>query len=63
MLMVFVMRLAAVLAALIQLPGIVAGFLAGLAVNAAVRDKPAKQKVQFFAELFLCCDRLLIHPP
>ena len=62
MLMVLVMRLAAVLAALIQLPGIVAGFL-GLAVNAAVRDKPAKQKVQFFAELFLCCDRLLIDPP
>ena len=60
MLMVLVMRLAAVLAALIQLPGIVAGFL-GLAVNAAVRDKPAK--LQLFAELFLCCDRLLIDPP
>jgi Kef-type K+ transport system membrane component KefB len=35
----------ALLAQLINLPGIVGTFLAGLAVNAAVKDKPAKTKL------------------
>ena len=42
-LMLAVMAVAAALAALINLPGIVGAFLAGLAVNAAVHDKPAKE--------------------
>jgi Kef-type K+ transport system membrane component KefB len=32
----------------INLPGIVGSFLAGLAVNGAVHDKPAKGKLEFF---------------
>jgi Kef-type K+ transport system membrane component KefB len=36
----------------INLPGIVGAFLAGLAVNAAVHDKPAKGKLEFFANSF-----------
>jgi len=49
-LMLLVMTVAAVLAALINLPGIVGAFLAGLAVNAAVHDQPAKEKVKFFGD-------------
>jgi len=46
------MALAAVLAAVINLPGIVGAFLAGLAVNEAVHDKPAKTKLEFFGNSF-----------
>jgi Kef-type K+ transport system membrane component KefB len=42
------MALAGVLARTVNLPGIVGAFLAGLAVNAAVQDKPAKGKLEFF---------------
>lgn len=38
----------ALLAQLVTLPGIVGAFLAGLAVNAAVRQKPATDKLEFF---------------
>jgi Kef-type K+ transport system membrane component KefB len=38
----------ALLAELVNLPGIVGAFLAGLAVNAAVRQKPATDKLEFF---------------
>jgi Kef-type K+ transport system membrane component KefB len=38
----------ALLAQLVNLPGIVGAFLAGLAVNAAVRQKPATDKLEFF---------------
>jgi Kef-type K+ transport system membrane component KefB len=31
-----------------NLPGIFGAFPAGLAVNAAVHDKPAKEKLEFF---------------
>jgi Kef-type K+ transport system membrane component KefB len=67
-LMFLIMAVAAVLAALVQLPGIVGAFLAGLAVNAAVHDKPAKEKVKFFGEaLFVPCffilTGFLIDPP
>src|SRR6516225_1287153 len=66
--MFLIMSVAAVLAALVQLPGIVGAFLAGLAVNAAVRDRPAKEKVKFFGDaLFVPCffvvTGFLINPP
>ena len=48
-LMLALMVVAGLLAQLINLPGIVGAFLAGLAVNAAVKDKPAKGKLEFFA--------------
>jgi Kef-type K+ transport system membrane component KefB len=41
---------AAALAAVINLPGIVGAFLAGLAVNRAVQDQPAKEKLKFLGE-------------
>lgn len=47
-LMLAIMAVAGFLAQSINLPGIVGAFLAGLAVNAAVRDKPAKGKLEFF---------------
>ena len=49
-LMLLVMSVAAALAAVINLPGIVGAFLAGLAVNAAVHDQPAKEKLKFFGD-------------
>ena len=49
-LMLLVMTVAAALAAIINLPGIVGAFLAGLAVNAAVHEQPAKEKLKFFGD-------------
>jgi len=43
------MALAAVLARLVQLPGIVGAFLIGLALNEAAQSKPATEKLGFFA--------------
>lgn len=51
-LMLGIMALAGVLADAINLPGIVGAFLAGLAVNGAVQDKPAKEKLEFFGNSF-----------
>jgi len=51
-LMLGIMALAGVLAQSINLPGIVGAFLAGLSVNAAVRDQPAKTKLKFFGDSF-----------
>jgi Kef-type K+ transport system membrane component KefB len=51
-LMLGIMALAGVLAQAINLPGIVGAFLAGLAVNAAVHEKPAKMKLEFFGNSF-----------
>lgn len=51
-LMLAIMAVAGVLAESINLPGIVGAFLAGLAVNAAVHDKPAKEKLEFFGNSF-----------
>jgi len=48
-LMLGMLAAAALLAQYINLPGIVGAFLAGLAVNVAVKDKPAKSKLQFIA--------------
>jgi len=50
--MLGIMGVAAVLAQSINLPGIVGAFLAGLAVNAAVQEKPAKEKLEFFGNSF-----------
>ena len=48
LLMLGIVALAGFGADAINLPGIVGSFLAGLAVNEAVRDKPAKEKLEFF---------------
>lgn len=48
-LMLVIMGVAGLLAQLVNLPGIVGAFLAGLAVNAAVQNKPAKSELGFFA--------------
>jgi Na+:H+ antiporter len=54
--MLGVMAVAGILASLINLPGIVGAFLAGLAVNAAVRDDPARAKLEFLGKaLFIPC--------
>jgi Kef-type K+ transport system membrane component KefB len=46
----------ALLAQFINLPGIVGAFLAGLSINAAVKDKPAKSKLEFISSaLFVPC--------
>jgi Kef-type K+ transport system membrane component KefB len=44
-----VMAVTAALAAVVQLPGIVGAFLAGLALNEAAQDRPASEKLGFFA--------------
>jgi Kef-type K+ transport system membrane component KefB len=51
----------------IDLPGIVGAFLAGLSVNAAVHDKPAKEKLEFvgnslFVPIFFIVTGFLIDP-
>ena len=46
--MLAILAVAGLIAAMINLPGIVGAFLAGLAVNAAVQNKPAKEKLEFF---------------
>lgn len=51
-LMLGLIAIAAMLAETINLPDIVGAFLAGLAVNAAVHDKPAKGKLEFFGNSF-----------
>ena len=66
-LMLLVMTAAAALAAVIHLPGIVGAFLAGLAVNAAVHDQPAKEKLKFFGDslfipIFFVVTGFLIDP-
>jgi Kef-type K+ transport system membrane component KefB len=66
-LMLLVMAVAAALSAVINLPGIVGAFLAGLAVNAAVHDQPAKEKLKFFGEslfipIFFVVTGFLIDP-
>ena len=48
--MLGIMAVAGVLADLINMPDIVGAFLAGCAVNAAVGDHPAKEKLEFFGK-------------
>jgi len=45
-----IMAVAAALASVVQLPGIVGAFLAGLALNEAAQNKPAEEKLGFFAK-------------
>jgi Kef-type K+ transport system membrane component KefB len=45
--MLGIMAVAGTLADLINLPGIVGAFLAGLSINAAVQNHPAKEKLEF----------------
>jgi Kef-type K+ transport system membrane component KefB len=51
-LMLAMVAVAALLADVIDLPDIVGAFLAGLSVNAAVKEKPAKEKLEFFGNSF-----------
>ena len=65
--MLGIMGVAAVLAQSINLPGIVGAFLAGLAVNAAAQEKPAKEKLEFFGDslfipVFFVATGFLIDP-
>jgi Kef-type K+ transport system membrane component KefB len=65
--MLAILAVAAFLADSINLPGIVGAFLAGLSVNAAVRDKPAKEKLEFFGNslfipIFFIVTGFLIDP-
>src|SRR4029077_15709569 len=65
--MLCIMAIAGVLADAIQLPGIVGAFLAGLAVNASARDKPASSKLEFlgkslFIPIFFIVTGFLIDP-
>src|SRR6476659_8752114 len=48
--MLSIMAVAGVLADAIELPGIVGAFLAGLAINASARDKPASAKLEFLGK-------------
>ena len=66
-LMLGMIAVSALLAQYINLPGIVGTFLAGLAVNAAVKDKPAKNKLEFmgntlFIPIFFIVTGFLIDP-
>jgi len=65
--MLSIMAIAGVLADAIQLPGIVGAFLAGLAINASVREAPASAKLQFlgkslFIPIFFIVTGFLIDP-
>jgi Kef-type K+ transport system membrane component KefB len=67
LLMLGVMAVAGAIADLINLPGIVGAFLAGLAVNGAVQDNPARTKLDFFGKAlfipsFFIVTGLLIDP-
>ena len=62
-----IVAVAGLLATVINLPGIVGAFLAGLAVNEAVRDQPAKVKLEFvgnsvFIPIFFIVTGFLIDP-
>lgn len=66
-LMFGILAVTALLAQLINLPGIVGTFLAGLAVNASVKDKPAKGKLAFvgntlFIPIFFIVTGFMIDP-
>jgi Kef-type K+ transport system membrane component KefB len=65
--MLGMLAVTALLAQFINLPGIVGAFLAGLAVNASVKDKPAKSKLEFigktlFIPIFFIVTGFLIDP-
>jgi Kef-type K+ transport system membrane component KefB len=66
-LMLVIMAVASFLGQIINLPGIVGAFLAGLAVNSATHEKPAKGKLEFFGNslfipIFFIVTGFLIDP-
>ena len=66
-LLLAIVAVAGLLAQSINLPGIVGAFLAGLAVNGAVRDQPVKEKLElfgnsFFIPIFFIVTGFLIDP-
>src|SRR4029077_2979634 len=66
-LMFAILAVAGLLARVPNLPDIVGAFLAGLAVNAAVHDKPAEEKLEFlgnsvFIPIFFIASGFLIDP-
>ena len=66
-LMLAIMAVASFLGQIINLPGIVGAFLAGLAVNRATHEKPAKGKLEFFGNglfipIFFIVTGFLIDP-
>jgi len=66
-LMFGIMAAAVALTRAVELPGIVGAFLAGLAVNSAVQEKAAKEKLEFmgnslFIPIFLVVTGFLIDP-
>ena len=65
--MLGIMAFAVALTRIVQLPGIVGAFLAGLAVNSAVQEKPPKEKLEFignslFIPIFFVVTGFLIDP-
>ena len=65
--MLAILAVAATLAQVIQLPGIVGAFLSGLALNEAVREKAAKKELEFignslFIPIFFITTGFLIDP-
>jgi Kef-type K+ transport system membrane component KefB len=63
-----ILAIAGVLADAVNLPGIVGAFLAGLALNAAVKDRPAKEKLELVGKsllipIFFIVTGFLINPP
>jgi Kef-type K+ transport system membrane component KefB len=60
-LMLLIIAIASALADVINLPGIVGAFLAGLALNTAVKNMPAKEKLEFLGRsLFIPCFFIVI---
>jgi Kef-type K+ transport system membrane component KefB len=60
-LMLLIIAVASALADVINLPGIVGAFLAGLALNTAVKNMPAKEKLEFLGRsLFIPCFFIVI---
>lgn len=62
-----ILSIAGILATIISLPDIVGAFLAGLSVNAVIREKPAKKKLEFvghsvFVPIFFIVTGFLIDP-
>ena len=59
--MLVIIAIASALADLINLPGIVGAFLVGLALNTAVKNTPAKEKLDFLGRsLFIPCFFIVI---
>jgi Kef-type K+ transport system membrane component KefB len=63
-----IIALAAVLAQVINLPGIVGAFLAGIAINEGIAEQPSKEKLEFFGNsffipIFFIVTGFLIDPP